>query len=499
MLPEQGASTSHAAWAELDSLKRLLDELDSIASFVVQARFLLHSSFFVYRPRTQLSRLTKMPTLILSILLCVLRFHSVRAGNALPLDVVPVEDASPLNAVPGSIREKDRHLQFTDGALSCDSDASPIIQTICGIALDNVNNGLQGRGILVPENAVVVTLNDPKDETIPTEHSCTTTAKLLNQFVRVTLSRDATISFDGLSSFSDPFLFFLEVPGSAVVELSIRERYGIMFFGCQNVGSDSYTLRGGLDTTVKLAIAVALHPEVSSANATVSLRPQAVVLLDLEDRNFDLSSNGKSLLATIWSFVLGLGSASLQFIDDVFSGDSVKAAFDELIETGLLDILRTLTLHFSNSPRLLRDILLPFIVEEGLWDEEKQLKEIESNLEEGIERVVGDILGADADGIFRFSFEQCLYRWTFSSRSNFYRYGNTVVLGRDRGDVLSTWVVYSDTDNFVSIRLSDGSSEFMSLPAHSVGQPANLYAWDADTNEWIVLVVSTYEEPSECP
>lgn len=171
-----------------------------------------------------------------------------------------------------------------------------------------------------------------------------------------------------------------------------------------DVGQDTYNLRGSIDTTVEIAVGIDLQPKFaveSSTSYMVSVEPRVRVLFHLRDTDINLSSSGDSLLASVFTFVVGLASSIGSFVEDVVRGDSLDDAFDDFRDSVTWAIGRPFTFLLLNTP--LRETL-EFLLNLGVdWAIRKEAAFLTSELEDRIEESLRFSLRVDASGVSRFS------------------------------------------------------------------------------------------------
>ena len=220
--------------------------------------------------------------------------------------------------------------QIDSQVLECNS-SDRIIQTICELALNAINNELQKTGIRITQNDFLYSIHDENVEKIDTGHSCTVRAELRSRKSIVTLSRDSKIDFS-FDSVSEPITLAVELPVSYYEEYVIRQRAGVRVLGgCSTLGRDTYKLYGEVSTTAQISISLDLNPtfKVLSLNEyLLKINPKAIVLFNLDDINIDFKSSGLSPITKIWNFVVGLSSTKLKVITSLFKGDGVRESFD---------------------------------------------------------------------------------------------------------------------------------------------------------------------------
>jgi hypothetical protein len=282
------------------------------------------------------------------------------------------------------------------GLVNCDS-GSPEVRALCQLALARVNQELDARGITIDKDGVLVEFDDPTDRKIETGHSCTVRAELKHANVQTRVKSSASLDVSG-NSLTRPLVIKLALPVDLKARLDIKQSYGhrLLLGSCNNAGSDSYSLTGGVSTTADIVLGFTLNPSFAvrdNGEYAIVLEPKVAMATALRDMNFSLHASGVSPLSAVWTHTAGFSSTLARSTTALFRGDSVSSIFKS---TYAWDFLVPVVLGIGSLPRPLEEeifsAMVPLFVE---GEAKKRAASFSAGLEERLQAKVNAALGAE--------------------------------------------------------------------------------------------------------
>lgn len=151
--------------------------------------------------------------------------------------------------------------QILPSVFTCDTSDSTM-KLICSTALTQLNTELKEAGVSVDRDGVLFSYDDPKDERIPTGHSCSVTAQARHKQVSAKLSSSADVVLSG-KSLTEPLAITLTLPVSIDSRVDVKQKFGGRVLGkCIHLGSDSYSLKARASATANIVIGLSLNPSL---------------------------------------------------------------------------------------------------------------------------------------------------------------------------------------------------------------------------------------------
>ena len=319
-----------------------------------------------------------------------------------PFSPTPLANAQSLIAVRPSTPDL-RLSQILNpilGFLEC-SKGDATVQALCRVISLKVSAALSAANIRVDSSGILFYYDDGTHSKIDTGHSCTVTAEITNTHAEAKLLSAASLDFSGNPlSVSDPSLFVAELPVEVSARIDVKQKFGTRILtGCTNLGSDSFKLTGGVQTTAKVAILFTFAPALvrtdASGNYIFTIRPITKVAAELGRTDINFNISGVSFLNGLITAVLGGTSSIFKAVTNILKGESLKKVWAN-IKQHVIDVAvgGLLSTPFD----LLDDVVE--LLAQAYVDEKKNglATSYSGELEKKLRGLVAGALGLDANG-----------------------------------------------------------------------------------------------------
>ncbi|KAK5651478.1 hypothetical protein OQA88_12485 [Cercophora sp. LCS_1] len=290
------------------------------------------------------------------------------------------------------------------GFLEC-TKGDTLTRTLCTVVAARVNAYLAASNIRIDRTGILFSYDDPSDIKVDTGHSCTVTASITNTHASAKLLSDASLDFGGNPlSLSDPGLFVAELPVEVNARIDVRQKFGQRVLGsCVGLGSDSFKLSGGVQTTAKVAVLFSFGPMPvrtdADGNWVFTIRPVTKVAAELGRTDVDFNISGVSFVSGLVTAVLGGTSSAWKAVTNVLKGESLKKVWEN-VKRGVIDVAvgGVLSVPFD----LLDDLVE--MLAQSYVDEKKGAvaTAYSGEMEKKLRGLVSGALGLDANGERRF-------------------------------------------------------------------------------------------------
>ncbi len=254
---------------------------------------------------------------------------------------------SSLGAATPSYAQSTAPAATTSGASSpIDCGGSEEEQVLCGIVQNRVNEELAEHNLRLDRAGLLFNYDNPVPLPIDTGHGCSHRAQISRSRMSARLSSDIDLDLSG-DLLDEPLVIAADVPVTLDARLDMLERFGVRVLGrCRQLGSDSYSASGSLDTRARVVVAFSLTPTRrfdADGNDIITLQPRVRVLSALEDTSVNFELSGVSPISAIAAVMLGVPGTVLRSAEAVFSQDSVSEVWrNAAVGDFLLPVVTTL-------------------------------------------------------------------------------------------------------------------------------------------------------------
>jgi hypothetical protein len=287
--------------------------------------------------------------------------------------------------------------------LECDK-GTPEIQQLCQLVTAKIRPQLAAAGLTIEKNDILFNYDDPTSKDIDTGHSCTVTAAIKDTRASALLSDRASLDLSG-NPLSGQGVVAVSLPVSLSAAVDIQEKFGVNIwpFGCNRLGSDTFTVSGSISTTAAIWIYFTLAPSLrpdTNGDYILTIHPLLDVTAKLANTQITSTHiSGASPFAAIATAVLAFPSDGLKAFTDLIRGD-FAGAWDQLFQQFPKDLAIG---AISALPSPVLNAILPYLAKAAVASKLKGVdSRFSAQLKNKLTAAIAKTLSLDANGEHNF-------------------------------------------------------------------------------------------------
>ena len=267
--------------------------------------------------------------------------------------------------------------------------------TLCELILDRINAELDVGRLSYDTNGLLFTYEDPTDMRVSSS-SCSTRVEVTHQRATARISSSSSINLQG-NAIDEPLALHLQVPFELEARVDGKTEIGtrLLLGSCNHYATDHYYGTAGAGGTADVLLAFELAPTFganAAGHLVVTIEPNAVLELTLNDPYLDFELHGVNKLAQAAAFITSLGNTTLSLTGALLAGDSLS----DVLEDSIIDLALPLGLT-------LLDFATSTFASELLEDHAailaaRQVQNIGYGLEDDLNAQIAEALDLDAAG-----------------------------------------------------------------------------------------------------